>query len=379
MTLDLNEDQRMLSDSLHTWLAKEYGHGVWRENSRSSAGWSPTVWAQFAEMGWLGAALAETHGGLGGGAMELYLIGEAFGSTLVLEPFLSSVVLGARLIAAAASEEQQADLLPQIAQGTLKLAFAQAEEGSRFDLNDVRTRAEKRDGGYVLSGRKITVWDAPSADMLVVLARTAGGRRDENGLGLFLVDLDAPGVQLAPYPMLDRRRGAHVQLDGVAARAVLGDPQGSLPVVRKVVDGALAYLAAEACGAMRTANTQTLDYIVQRKQFGQALAEFQVLRHRMVDMTIQLECSRSLALHAALCEESSPLELARAAAAAKVQAGRAGRFIGHQGIQLHGGMGMTDDLAIGHYMKRLVMLDTAFGNADHHQERFAQLGVQPAA
>ncbi|MEO8296386.1 MAG: acyl-CoA dehydrogenase family protein [Burkholderiales bacterium] len=382
MKFELNDDQRMLSDSVQTWLGKEYGHEAWRAISLSPARWSSKVWAQFAEMGWLSAPLAEAHGGLGGGTVESFVIGEAFGSALVLEPYLSSVVIGAGLIAQAGTAEQAAEYLPRIAEGQLKTAFAFAEAQSRFELHDVQTRADKRDGAYVLSGSKVTVWDAPDADLLIVLARTAGGRLDEQGLGLFLVARDAPGVSLSSFPMMDRRAGAHIRFDGARAQAVLGDGESALGAVRGVVDQALVYLAAEACGAMRAANAITLDYIKQRKQFGQALAEFQVLRHRMVDMTVQTECSYSLALHAALTGSGAAAgsaELAKVAAAAKVQTGRAGRWVGHQGIQLHGGMGMTDDMAIGHYMKRLVMIDTAFGNADHHQRRFAQLTRTAAA
>lgn len=385
MKLEFNEEQRQLQASVHTWLAKEYPHQVWREIAHGPDGWSPRVWAQFAEMGWLAAALPSEHGGLDGGAMESAVLAEAFGTALVLEPYLSTVVLGAGLIRAAGNAAQQAEYLSGIAQGRLKLAFAQAESQSRFDLVDVRTRAEKSAGGWVISGEKISVWDAPGADLLLVLARSAGDRCDAGGLGLFVVPRNDPGVQMNSFPMIDRRPGAHVRFTGAKIVAALGDPEDALPSVELAVDQALASIACEACGAMQAALDQTVSYLRERKQFGQALAEFQVLRHRAVDMRVQLEFSRSTALHAAMSATRSDPTLPQAAAAAKVQTGRAGKWIGHQAIQLHGGMGMTDELAIGHYMKRLLMLDTFLGNADHHQQRFARLtapqisGLAPTA
>lgn len=373
MIVELTDDQRMLAESLEAWLGREYRFEDWRRNAESHEGCSAKVWAQFAEMGWLAAPLPEAHGGLGSGAIECMLIGQAFGAALVLEPYLSTVVVGAGLVARAGTQQQQADLLPQVAGGKLKLAFAFAEHGARFTLNDVCTSATGKDGGYVLNGRKLAVWDAPQADVLIVLARTSGGQRDDRGLGLFLVPAAAAGVQMIPYAMVDRRRGANVTFDGVRAQAVLGDAESALGVVEEVVDQALGYLAAEACGAMQTLNAQTVEYLRQRKQFGLPLAQFQVLRHRMVDMTIELECTKSLALHAAAAAGLDAPVRALAAAAAKVRAGRAGRFVGQQAVQLHGGMGMTQELAIGQYMKRLMMIDMAYGNADHHQQRFARL------
>jgi alkylation response protein AidB-like acyl-CoA dehydrogenase len=376
--LEFNEDQYLLQESIQTWLAGEYPHEAWRAQARGERAGSPACWKQFAEMGWLAAPLPEAHGGLGGGTADAGAMAEAFGSALVLEPFLSTVVLGAGLIQAAGSAKQQAEYLPAIAGGRLRLAFAQAEAGSRFALEDVQTRAERTASGWRITGEKISVWDAPDADLLIVLARCAGGQRDAGGLGLFLVERGATGVALQRFPMIDKRPGAHLRFDGAPAQAALGDAEAALPAVERVVDQAMAVMACEAVGAMRTAIALTTDYLHQRKQFGQPLASFQVLRHRVVDMQVQLECSRSLALHAVLTAERDAASLPRAAAAAKFQSGRAGRWIGHQAIQLHGGMGMTDELAIGHYMKRLLMLDTLFGNADHQQQRFARITIPVA-
>jgi len=378
LKLERNEDQQLLHASVQTWLVKEYTDEVWREIAISQQGAS-VFWRDFADMGWLAAPLPQEHGGLGGGVADACVLADGFGAALVLEPYLSTVVLGAGLIQAASSAAQQAELLPRIAQGELRLALAQAETDSGFALHDVQTRAEQREGGWMLTGEKIAVWDAPSANFLIVVARTRGTRLDTGGIGLFLVRQDAPGVALRNYPMLDRRPGAHVRLQGVRAEYALGDPENGLPALTLVVHQTLAVLAAEACGAMESAINRTVEYLRQRKQFGLPLAQQQVLRHRVVDMHVQLTCSRALALHAALSTQADAAQCAAASTSAKVQCGRAGRWVGHQAIQLHGGMGMTDELQIGHYFKRLVMLDTQFGHADYHQQRAMMQHQQVAA
>lgn len=378
MKLAYNDDQRALQSSVQDWLAHEYPHAVWRETACGARAGSPAFWHTFADLGWLAAPLPEAHGGLGGGTADACALAECFGAALVLEPFLSTVVLGAGLIQAAGSAAQQAEWLPQIGQGRLRMAFAQTEAHSRFALHDVQTRAERSGTTWRITGEKTSVWDAPDADALIVLARTGGERFDTRGLGLFIVPRESAGVTLQRFPLIDKRPGAHVRFDGAVAQAVLGDEAGALTAVQAVVDRALAVLASEACGAMDSAIVQTTAYLQQRKQFGQPLATFQTLRHRVVDMRVQHECSRSLALHAAL-HADDPQLAAVACASAKVQAGRAGRWIGHQAIQLHGGMGMTDELAIGHLMKRLLVLDTHLGNADHHQQRLAQQALAATA
>ncbi|MBP7066120.1 acyl-CoA dehydrogenase family protein [Ferrovibrio sp.] len=378
MDFQLNDEQKLLADSLEGWLRKEYSFDHWRKLVKTEQGYSDANWAHFAEMGWLGVALPEAHGGLGGSAVETMVIGERFGAAMVAEPYFSSVVLGGGLIAAAGSEAQQAEILPRLGEGKAKLSFAFAEHGARFALNDVSVKAEKGGSGYVLSGKKIVVWDAPSADMLIVLARSAGGRTDAQGLGLFLVDNKAKGVNRQDYRTVDNRRAADIVFEAAPAVA-LGDAEAAMPVVEHVVDQAIAYLAAEAVGAMQVLHETTLAYLKTRKQFGRAIGEFQVLQHRMVDMMIHVEQSRSLALYATLALSRSATERAKAAAAAKVQIGKSGKWVGQQAVQLHGGMGMTDELTVGHYMKRLMQIDTAFGHADHHQRRFAALSNAEAA
>ncbi|MBX3454733.1 acyl-CoA dehydrogenase family protein [Ferrovibrio sp.] len=378
MDFQLSDEQKLLADSLEGWLRKQYAFEDWRKLVRSELGYSQANWQTFAEMGWLGVALPEDHGGLGGGPVETMVIAERFGAALVAEPYFSSIVLGGGLVAIAGDQAQQAEILPKLAEGRIKLAFAFAEHGSRFALNEVATKATKTGAGYAISGKKIVVWDAPGADLLIVLARTAGGSGDENGLGLFLVDNKAAGVTRRDYRTVDARRAADISFENASAIA-LGDAEAAFPHVMAVVDKAIAYLAAEAVGAMQVLHETTLAYVKTRKQFGRAIGDFQVIQHRMVDMMIHLESARSLALLATLKADAPAPERAKAAAAAKVQIGKSGRWVGQQAVQLHGGMGMTDELNVGHYMKRLMMIDTAFGHADYHQRRFAALANAEAA
>lgn len=370
MDFQLSEEQKLLADSVENWLRKEYSFDAWRKLVKTDLGYSEANWKTFADMGWLSMALPEDHGGLGGGTIETMTIAERFGAALVAEPYFSSVVLGAGLIQAAGSNDQQAAYLGPLGEGKLKLAFAHAEHGARFCLHDVAVSAKKAGPGYEISGKKIVVADAPSADKLIVLARTAGAKRDEKGLGLFVVDAKARGLSRRDFRTLDARRAADITFENAPAEALLGDAEGALAPVEATIDRAIGYMAAEAVGAMQALYETSLAYVKTRKQFGRAIGDFQVIQHRMVDMMIQVENARSLALYANLAPEA---DRARAAAAAKVQLGRSGRFVGQQSVQVHGGMGMTDELNVGHYMKRLMTLDTLFGNADHHQRRFAAL------
>lgn len=378
MELDLNDEQRMLHESALAWLAKEYAHPRRREIA-GSGGFSDTVWQEFAEMGWLAASLPEQHGGLGGGAAESFVLGEAFGSALVLEPYLSTVVIGAGLIRRAGTAAQAAEYLPQVAEGRIKLAFAYAERHSRYSLSNVQTRAERQGERWILHGYKAVVLDAPHADLLLVWARTAGTATDPEGCALFLLDPRAVGVRLEVFPLIDQRPGAHVHFDHVAAVARLGDGDCPAATVQRALDEGCAYLAAEATGAMAAATTLSVGYMQERKQFGQTLSTFQVLRHHVVDMHVQTECARSLALHAAQSAAAQSPDLSRAAAAAKMYTGRHGRKVGELAVQIHGGMGMTDEMPVGHYLRRLLAADLALGNADHQLAAFARLSVASGA
>jgi alkylation response protein AidB-like acyl-CoA dehydrogenase len=373
MDFQLSEEQTLLADSVESWLQDKYDFDRWRKLVKTELGYAEENWKTMAELGWLGISLPEEAGGLGGSAVDTMLLAERFGRHMVAEPYFSTVVLGGGLIQAAGDAGQKAEWLPAIAEGKAKWAFAHAEHGSRFALNETRTKATKGADGWTLSGKKIVVWDAPSADRLIVLARSTGGDADEKGLGLFVVDATGAGVARHDYRTVDNRRASDIQFDHAPVLAVLGDPGNALAAVETVVDQAIGYMASEAVGAMAALHETTLAYAKTRKQFGRAIGEFQVIQHRLVDMMMQVESARSLALLANLKATAEPKERGKAAAAAKVQLGRSGRFVGQQAVQVHGGMGMTDELNVGHYMKRLMMLDTTFGNADFHQRRFAAL------
>jgi len=371
----LTTEQQLLKDSVERFVEEDYDFRTRREIAASDEGFRRENWARFAELGWLGAALPESCGGSGGGPVETMVIMEAFGRGLVTEPYLSSVVLGGGLVARHGSAAQREAVLPALVEGETMLAFAYAEPRSRYDLAHVATRAAREDGGYRLDGRKAVVFGAASADRIVVSARTAGGERDGAGITLFLVDATAPGLARRDYRTVDGLRASEVMLDGVrvAADAVLGEPDGALPVIEEAIDHGIAAVAAEAVGAMQVLNDTTNEYLKTRRQFGRPIGDFQVLKHRMVDMLTRYEEARSMCCMVTLKLGETPAERAKAASAAKVQIGRSGRFIGQQAVQLHGGIGITDELHVGHYFKRLTMIDTLFGNVDHHLRRFASL------
>ena len=302
------------------------------------------------------------------------IVMEAFGRGLVLEPYFATVVLGGGLIRRAGSAAQQTELIPLIAQGKLKLAFAHVERQSRWNLADVATTASPDGGSWVLNGAKSVVLHGDCADRILVTARVSGGRQDRDGIGLFLVEAGAPGVTRRGYPTQDGLRAAEITLDGARATPI-GEPGAALPVIEQVVDEAIAALAAEAVGVMAAMQETTLDYLKTRQQFGRAIGQFQALQHRAVDMLTAVEQARSMALFAAvMAGDADAAERRRAIAAAKVQIGRSGRHVGQEAIQLHGGIGMTMEYKVGHYFKRMTMIDQMFGDADQHLAELARLG-----
>ncbi len=332
------------------------------------------MWAQYAELGLLGLPFAEVHGGFGGGPVETMIVAEAFGRGLVLEPYLATVVLGGGLIRRAADAATQAELLPQIAAGELLLAFAHVERQSRYELHNVTCIARKDGARWRLEGEKGVVLHGDTAQKLLVTARTAGATRDRSGIGLFLVDVPGEGVSVRGYPTQDGLRAAEISLAG-ATGVPLGDPAGALPHVERAVDEALAYIAAEAVGVMSSMHASTVDYMKQRKQFGRAIGEFQALQHRAVDMYVMLEQARSMALLATMMSaDENAVERHKAVAAAKVQIGRSGRKIGQEAVQLHGGIGVTMEYMVGHYFKRMSMIELLFGDADTHLADLAKAG-----
>jgi pimeloyl-CoA dehydrogenase small subunit len=371
------DEERLLKESVERLLADRYGFDARQRFMGERTGWSRALWRNYAELGLLGLPFEEKHGGIGGGPVETMIVMEAFGGALALEPYFATVVLGGGLLRRGADEAVRAELIPKIARGDLLLAFAHAERRSRYDLADVATSARRDGGDYVLDGAKTLVIHGDCADKFIVSARLAGARRDCDGLGLFVVDADAAGIARRAYPTVDSLRAAEVTLSGVrvAATQVLGEPGGAFPLIAQVVDAAIAALAAEAVGAMAAMHEMTVEYLKTRKQFGVPIGSFQALQHRAAEMLIALEQARSMAFFATLkAEEPDPTERRRAIAAAKVQIGRSGRFIGQQAIQLHGGIGMTMEYKVGHYFKRVTAINALFGDADHHLAELARLG-----
>jgi len=371
------EEQQMLADTVARFVQAEYGFEARRKrleaSRRQAPGYSDALWTQLAELGLFALNVPEAHGGIGAGPVETMIVMEALGRGLVLEPFLTTGVIAPRLIATHGSAAQKDRYLGAIATGGLRFALALLEPQSRFDLDEVATTADRADGGWALHGAKAVVLHGDSADRLIVSARTAAAPA---GITLLLVDARAAGVTMTGFPTLDGQRAAEVRFDGVHVddADVLGDVNQGLPLAEWAVDQGLAALAAESVGAMDKLTELTCEHLATRRQFGQAIGSFQALQHRAADMRIAVEQARALALMAAARVDSTDAKQRRAAAsAAKAMAGRSGRFVGQQATQLHGGMGMTDELACGHYFKRLTAIDMTWGDSDHHVERYGEL------
>lgn len=375
MDLTLSDEQRLLRESAERFVTGNFSAEHRRRIANDPLGYSREIWKQFAELGWLALPISETYGGLGGGAVETSILMEAFGRGLVSEPYLSTIVFGADLIERCGSEAQKEALLPQIAEGALTLAFAHSERAARFDLAHVETVARNMPDGWHLDGRKIAVLDGGLAAQFIVSARVAGNNGSSGNLSLFLVPAATSGLTLQDYQRLGGGRGCNLELRDVRlpADALLGDGSDALPAIEAVVDCATAALGAEAVGIMQTLLETTLEYTKIRKQFGRPLAANQVVKHRLADMAIQTDEARSMALRAALMADAEPLARSRAASAAKAKIGRCARFVAEQSVQLHGGMGVTEELDIGAYLKRIVAFDTLFGGSTYHYRRHAAL------
>ena len=377
MDFEYSDEQRLLSDTLRRFLATGYNFDARAKITASAAGWSEDVWAALAEMGVLGVPFAEAHGGFGGSTVDMLVVMEALGEALVVEPYLATVGLGGRSVARAGSPAQQERILPGLIQGRTKMAFAQTEPGARWDLRQVATRAKKSGDGWTLDGDKRMVLHGGCADVLVVSARTAGSDTDAQGLSLFLVDRAAPGVSVSEARTLDNLRVADVRLAGVrvAGDALLGAEGGALPVMEDVVDYATTLVCAEAVGTIKYAHDATLDYLKTRRQFGVPIGSFQALQHRMVDILISYEQARSIACLACVkMDTADAAERRRVVSAAKIKISDAARHVSQEAVQLHGGMGMTEELKISHTFRRLTMIAQAFGDADHHLARFTAVG-----
>ncbi len=374
MDFSFSDEQSMLQDSVQRFIQNDYSFEHRQKLLASDEGFSRDNWAAFAELGWLALPFSEADGGFGGTAVETMILMEEFGKGLIVEPYLSSIVMAASLIARAGTEGQKESWLQPILQGEKLAALAFVEPQARFNLADVSTTAVSGEGGFCINGFKGVVLGGPSADFLIVPARTSGSQTEEQGITLFLVEAGNKGVQRRNYPTIDGFRASEVTLKDVevASDAVLGEVDSGLGSLQFAIDQAIMAVGAEATGAMEVLYKSTVEYCKTREQFGQAIGKFQVLQHRMVDMFIEHEQTKSLAYMAAMrLAENYDDESRKSLAALKVQAGRGGKFVGQNAVQLHGGMGMTNELNIGHYFKRLTAIDTLFGNADFHLKRYA--------
>ena len=379
MDFSLSDEQQQLKDSLKRYLDKTYTFEERRRQLASGEKYSRKHWAAFAEFGLLGIGMPEACGGLGANtnaAEDIMVVMECFGRSMVVEPYVSTVVLCGGLIRDTGSESQQQALLPDLIAGTTSFALAAHERAARYRLRHVKTKAIQEGESYFLSGEKSVCLHGDSADRLLVSARTKGATDDESGIALFVVDANAPGVSMRGYPTFDGLRAADIAFDNVriAASARLGDANNALPALERAIDHGVAALCAEAVGAMDVSIEQTLEYIKNRKQFGAPIGSFQVLQHRMTDMYIAVEQARSMSMLCAIKAGSeSATERRKAISAAKSIVGQSARYVGQQAVQLHGGMGVTDALPISHYFKRLTAIDMTFGDASYHRGLFSDL------
>jgi alkylation response protein AidB-like acyl-CoA dehydrogenase len=382
MNFELSDEQQLLADSLRKYLTNDYSFDARTKIVASPTGNSEKTWAAFAEMGLLGIPFAEEHGGFGGNAVDLMSVMEVLGESLVVEPYWTNVGVAGRLVATGGSEAQRKRILPALIQGKQRLAFAHTEAASRYDLRYVGARAKRSSGGFTLEAEKRAVLHAASADTLIVSARTSGGDTDPSGISLFLVDRGARGVTLKEYRTIDELRAADLWLNDVSvpADAMLGGEGQALGLIEEAADYATALLCAEAVGGIRYANDTTLDYLKTRRQFGVPIGTFQALQHRMVEMVISYEQARSMACLACVkVDAAGAAERRRVISAAKIKVADACRHVSQESVQMHGGMGMTEELKVSHTFRRLTMIAQTFGDAEHHLERFAAADAAASA
>jgi len=375
MDFEPSDEQRLLQDSITRLMGDRYAFEQRKTYLKSPEGFSAALWSQYAELGLLGLPFAEEYGGFGGGAQEIMLVMQAFGRALILEPYLATVVLGGTALRLAGSDAQKAAILPAIAEGRMKLAFAHSERQARYDLTDVVTTAKRNSGGWVLDGAKSVVVHGDAADRLVLSARTSGDRYDADGITLFLVDATAPGLARRGYATRDEQRAADIALSNVtvADADVLGEPGKGFPIVQRVVEAGIAATAAEAVGAMEAMHSMTLEYSKTREQFGKPIGSYQVVQHRLADMFMTMEQGRSMAMLATMMvEQPDATERTRRIAMAKVGVGQAGRYVSQSAIQMHGGIGMTEEYAVGHYFRRCMVIERLFGDPAYYLQKLAE-------
>ena len=375
MDFNFNEEQTLIQSQVAQFIQRDYEWEKRQVLVASDLGFSSENWKTFAELGWLGISLSEKSGGFGGSALESMIIMEEFGKGLVVEPFLETVILCAGLIDSCGNEEQKADLLGPVISGEMHLALGFTEPQSRFNLADVTTEAKKKNGDYLVNGFKSVVMNGPNADKLIISARTSGKQDDKEGISLFVIDRNLEGVSLRNYPTVDGRRASEVTLENVIipSSSLLSEEGKGFQHLEGAIDGATLAICAEAVGAMEVLYKTTVEYTKTREQFGQAIGKFQVLQHRMVDMFMEYEQSKSLLYMATIKNVEGSKDAKKAISGLKYQVGKAAKFIGQQSVQLHGGMGVTEELNVGHFFKRLTTIITIFGNTDYHLKRYSQL------
>ena len=373
MNFELSEEQQLLQDSVARFVADHYSLDARRKLADSSQGYSDDHWKQFAELGWLALPVSEEDGGLGGTVIDALVVMEQFGKGLILEPYFATVILGGGVLKRLSASEIRSARISAVMEGQLKLALATTELQSRWDLHDVVSTATPDGEGFVLNGSKSVVLHGASADGIIVSLRTQGGQFDKEGISLFWIDPKADGVSLKAYPTVDGLRAAELTLEKVSvpSDALLGPLHGGFDILDAVAQEATLALSAEGLGAMERLYKDTVEYTQNREQFDHPLSDFQTLQHRMVEMFMEYEQCKSLLYRATLEFAQDGMAASKSVSACKHLVGVAGRFIGENAVQLHGGMGVTEELAIGHYFKRLFVIDTQFGNADYHLERYA--------
>ena len=372
MDFSFNEEQTLLRNTIQSFIQDNYDFDKRTEIVKSEEGMKIENWKLFSDLGLLGLPFSEEDGGIGFGPVELMIVAEEFGKGLVVEPYIQTIVTCGGFLKRA-SEKQRHEYIPKIISGEDIWAFAYAEPQGRYNLNDLTTKASKEGDNYILNGYKCVVSAAPWSKKLIVSARTSGDQRDEEGISLFILDKDSSGISLRDYPTVDGSRASEITLEDVkvSSENLIGEEGKASKLIEQVVDESIAAVCAEAIGAMGVLNEATVEYCKTRKQFGQPIGKFQVLQHRMVDMFMQYEQSVSMTYMVNLKLHEEYSERRKAASGAKVQICKAAKFIGQSAIQLHGGMGMTDELNVGHYFKRLSMIESLFGNIDHHLKKYA--------
>ena len=375
MDFTFNEEQTLIQDQVDQFVQKEYDWETRQSLSNSDLGFGEDNWKKFAELGWLGISVSEESGGFGGSAIESMLIMEAFGKGLVVEPFLETMIMSGGILDNHGSDQQKSSILEPAIAGEMQLALAYAEPQSRFNLSDVVTEAKEKDENFILNGYKSVVMNGPSAEKIILSARTSGSQMEEEGISLFIVDAASEGLNRTNYKTVDGKRASDITIENLSVpkENIIGQINSGFAILDSAIDTAILAISAEAVGAMEVLYKTTVEYTKTREQFGTAIGKFQVLQHRMVDMFMEYEQCKSLLYMATMKHEEGSADAKKAISGLKYQVGKAGKFIGQQAVQLHGGMGVTDELNVGHYFKRLTTVGTIFGNTDYHLKKYTSL------